>query len=475
MASKKIPSAVLGLDIGSTAIKAVEVKYLKGKPVVTGIVSADLPEGTFDSELIVNPEELGKTVKELLASNNIKTKNVVCALSGQTKVIVRVVEVPKMTKKELDDTMKFQVESNVPFPANEIVKDYEVIENPEADVNDPNFDVLFAAAQQDLVNSYMAMLKFAGLKVAALDVNSLAVGRAVLESEKNEEGKTGIIGVVDLGASFSSFGVFENGDLKYPNPPLSVGGNSLTAEVAQILGVEKDEAEESKKQYGYADAEIFNMLLGIAQEAENEEEDFDFNDAFSTFEEQAQAVAESHADDEFGDLPGLGGGLGDILGGSVDTEDAEEAAPAPAVDNPLGLDAGETEAEPLFDLGDKPFGNDNDTPFATDDIDPNSLQGKVLTAIATPLIDLANEIRRSLEYYNTRYNKDIDKLVLCGGGANLGKIADFLAGELGVETEVVKPMAGFAVEIPDLTEQYINEISPSLTAALGLAVRDMVE
>ena len=114
------PSAMVGIDIGSDLIKVVEAKCAKDGITITGMGVARIPEGIVENEVIVNPQALGEAIKAVLAEAGIKTRKSVSSVSGQSRVVVRVIDVPKMSGKELAETMKWEVERHVPFPPNEV-------------------------------------------------------------------------------------------------------------------------------------------------------------------------------------------------------------------------------------------------------------------------------------------------------------------------------------------------------------------
>src|SRR5512146_123849 len=88
---------VLGLDIGAAFIKAVELRPSKGALAITGVGILPTPPGCIVNDEIVDPVVLAAAVKQVLAESNIKTKNVIASVAGQSSVVVRVIEVPKMT------------------------------------------------------------------------------------------------------------------------------------------------------------------------------------------------------------------------------------------------------------------------------------------------------------------------------------------------------------------------------------------
>jgi Tfp pilus assembly PilM family ATPase len=98
----------------------------------------------------------------------------------------------------------------------------------------------------------------------------------------------------------------------------------------------------------------------------------------------------------------------------------------------------------------------------------------VYEAIAQPLLDLATEVRRSLDFYRRSHrNEDIDLVVVSGGSASIPGLAAFLGSEIGLPTEIADPFVNVAVEQDDLAVEYLNDVGPLCVVAVGLAMRDM--
>jgi Tfp pilus assembly PilM family ATPase len=93
--NKKIPPAMVGIDIGIDSIKVAEAKYNdKDGITITGLGIARTPIGVIENEMIVDPKGLGDAIKTLLNDSGIKTKKCVSSVAGQSKVVVRVIDVP---------------------------------------------------------------------------------------------------------------------------------------------------------------------------------------------------------------------------------------------------------------------------------------------------------------------------------------------------------------------------------------------
>ncbi|MHB9038467.1 MAG: type IV pilus assembly protein PilM [Armatimonadota bacterium] len=558
---KSSPSAVVGIDIGSDSIKVAEAKKTKDGIAITGLGVARIPEGVVENEVIVDPKALGSAIKALLAENGIKTKKSVSSVAGQSRVVVRVIEVPKMTGKELAETIRWEVERHVPFPPNEVVMDFQPVERPSADPNAQNMEVLLAVAQQELIDSHVQTLMAAGLKPIAIDIESLAASRALVETSTNGA-KDEVVAIVNIGANNTDLGIFENGILTFPSPPLGIAGVTFTQEISEGLGQTLEQAEITKKEYAAVNLDGFQdgaaagdqgggfsfgsepTSFGTSIGPENSADGADLGGAPAE-PVQAGGFANTIDGPDFGSDDPLGG----ISFGAA--QPAEESAPAPAFD--FGGES--TPGGPSFDLGGEPtvggpafdFGNETDSSgpafdfgsnepegdsqafdlgggepvaeqmkptFDLDDgddtpsmepekVDPNfdlsdtdqnadpgeevfapvpiaktpqsgSMEERVFQSISGVLMDLAVELRRSLDYYGTKYANPPQRIFLSGGTAKMPKLDQFLSRELGIPCEVADPVKNLRVNVPAASPQYIKDISPLFSVCIGLAIRDMI-
>ena len=105
----------------------------------------------------------------------------------------------------------------------------------------------------------------------------------------------------------------------------------------------------------------------------------------------------------------------------------------------------------------------------------SEMEQNVFKAISGPLMDLAVELRRSLEYYSTKYSKVPMKIYLCGGTAKIPNLDKFLSSELGIAVEVADPLKRLRVSAPSVSPPYMKEIAPLMSVSVGLAIRDMLD
>lgn len=559
---KSSPSAVVGLDIGSDLIKVAEAKFGKSGIQITGLGVAPTPPAAVDNSVVVDAQALGAAIKGLLRESGIKTKQVVSTIMGQSSVVVRVIEVPKMTREELAETMKWEVERHVPFSPSEILMDFAPIERPNTVPDAQNMEVLLAVAQQGAVNTHVQTLFAAGLEPLAIDVQPLAISRALIDVSKEDLPQT--TAVVNIGATSTDVGVFEGDMLTFPGPPLPIAGINFTRAVSEALGISEEEAEALKRQYAVAEIPVVQPAdmgaggdYGSAQPADHEPTSFDTS--FTQYDTMGdplptdvnppdQAEEPNPADvpsqpEAAVDLAAEGSGepapddlsSGPAAGSDFSAFDFDIAAPSPALDQvspeqapgkgldisgkddvfDLGAVPETSEFKPVFDLdepevgvgaapqekpavdfdieGDQipPVMDAGQTPRATDNVGEegfgseyrgamavgpaNDVRRHVSDAINPVLQELATEIRRTLEYYATRYQNRPEQIFLCGGTAKMRNLDKFLEAELGVPVRVADPMANLTVNCPKCSQQYISEVSALFPVSIGLAIRDMLE
>lgn len=514
---------MVGLDIGTDSIKVAEAKFAKEGITITGLGIARTPQGAIENEVIVDAKALGEAIKALLSESGIKTKKCVSSVSGASQVVVRVISVPKMKTEELAETMKWEVERHVPFSPNEVVMDFQPLDLPGADPAAAEMEVLLAVAQQQLIDSHVEALIAAGLKPMAIDIEPLANSRSLVELSKNGAmGET--VAVVNIGSTRTDLGIFENGILTFPSPPVGVAGINFTREIAEALGQTLEQAEVTKREFAAVNLDGFQAAPDddlTAQPSAPVAETTVFDTAFSpapdisspfdlddTTPDQSGLAAESASPSDFvntidGPVFDVSDGIGPSFDlGAVDEPAAassgpsfdlggdieEPAAPAaPAFD--LADDEPEPEpeivAEPSFDLSDAGKEADHgqlaelqpaapapvSAPVGFED---GSTEAAVFQAISGVLVDLANELRMSLDYYQNRYSKMPERVYLCGGTAKMPKLDEFLSRELGLPVVVADPIKNLPVQMPGASPQYLNEISPLLSVCIGLAIRDMI-
>jgi type IV pilus assembly protein PilM len=497
--STKGSAPILGLDIGAAFIKAVELRPGKGGLAITGVGVLPTPPGCIVNDQIVDPVVLAAAVKQVLAESGIKTTSVVASVAGQSAVVVRVIEVPRMNDKELAETMRWEIDRHIPFAPDEVVKDFSAIRRPGDDPNSPNMAVLLAVAQNGLVGGMLQTILNAGLTPVAIDVESLAGARALFDID--DAFNTQNVALVNIGATKTDVGIYEAGTLAFPRT-IPLAGNAMTEAIAAALQVDPADAERLKKQYGAVPVDAADRFGTKA--TPGGEDHFDFGD-FGAAEAPTFGAPEAPS---FSAPAAAAPGFAETTEGPVfgapfaDTTDgpvfgAPTVGPAPAFDAPPAADAGTAASFELPDVGPANAGppdmaaTESDTPPLTNAAEPVAVTpAETLAAPSVPEVvteagrhraeisdafmpvvaELAGEIKRSLEYYSSRANNaHVDRVIVYGGTANLAGLNAFLESELGAPVEAAGLPAGVTTGSSAVSGDYLAQVAPLLPVAIGLA------
>ncbi|MCL6518602.1 MAG: type IV pilus assembly protein PilM [Armatimonadetes bacterium] len=495
MGKRSSGAPTVGIDIGSSLIKVVEARPGKSGIQITALGISPTPPGTIENEIVIDPQTLGQAIRRLLSESGIKCRRCVSSVSGQSSVIVRIIEVPKMTRQELAETMKWEIERHVPFSASEVVMDFQPIERPEAPPDDQNMEVLLAVAQQEVVNTHVETIFAAGLELVAIDVEPLAVCRSLVDLSSNGEA-AGTVAIINMGAETTEMAVFQDGILAFPRT-IPIAGDAITRALSDTLNIPLEEAERIKRQRAKV------MLDRIEIHATGAEAGgFGLTGVGGT--NATVNIGAPPAEEEdlstLAFIPGLGYGPSE----PETQQSAQQAGAVPDFDVDFGEPAAPKPPSMAFDLSEEPessaptgqnFDFSADLQSETGMAQPTELESSMLVpageqslqvsedaisdemifdAIAPVLVDLAAEIRRSLEYYVSRFQKQPEKILLCGGTAKLQDIDKFLENELAIPVIIANPLRNVAFFPKGMSEDYLEEVSAVLPVSVGLAIRDLI-
>lgn len=254
-----------GLDISDLSLK---IAYLEPKNKgfrLRAFGQGELAEGIIEGGEIRKEEQLVEAIQRTfkqLKGKKIHTKYVVAALPEE-KAFVQVIQLPRMSNEELSSAIRFQAESFIPYPIDTVYLDFAVI-TPFRD-HVEHLDVLVASLPRQVVDSYVFVLKKAGLIPAVLEIDAIALCRAVIA-----HGVSPVpLLLVDIGQRRSKVSIFSGYSLRFTTS-LALSSQDFTQAVARTLHVDEEKAEEFKHQYGlYApeDAlgkEVFDAMVPVA-------------------------------------------------------------------------------------------------------------------------------------------------------------------------------------------------------------------
>jgi type IV pilus assembly protein PilM len=493
LSGKPRGAPTIGVNIGSSLIKVVEAKPGKDGILITALGVAPTPPGTIDNEVIVDPQTLGQAIRQLIKESGITCKRCVSSVSGQSTVVVRIIEVPKMTPKELGETMKWEVERHVPFAANDVVMDFQAIDRPMVGGDDENMEVLLAVAQQEVINKHIEAIYAAGLDPVVVDVEPLAICRALIDSSKNGA-REQTIAIVNIGAAVTDMGIYQNGLLAFPRT-LPIAGDSITRALSDGLNISIDQAERLKRERAAVlmdRAALLNPAMGFGAPGTDDQGVPDATIGIPT-----PANGSAAGDDDLGFIPGLGFGFGtDPEPDPSATSNGSNGTPDFDVDLGGGMtgmpfmdfdlaepDAAAAPGAPKLDLSEPvdfqaasgPAMAGADGSAAFDDAQLAAFTDEqIFEAIGPMLNDLIMEMRRSLEYYASRFQTQPDKILLCGGTSKLKDLDKLIQSELGVPVVVGNPLENVTVFSRTLSQDYLTEVASVFPVCIGLAIRDML-
>ncbi len=235
--SKK--SEPMALDIGSTFIKLVQLKGTKGNYQLVKFGMVPLPAEVIVEGAVMDAGRVVDAIKELLAAQQVKTKEVVLSVSGSS-VIIKRISVADMSEDELAESIKWEAEQYIPFSIDDVNVDFQKI-GPGA--QEGQADVLLVAVKKDKINDYINLVKEAGLEPVVLDVDAFALANMY---ELNYEAEGGVIALLNIGASVMNINILKDG-MSIFTRDITVGGNRYTEALQREFGLSYEEAEKVKR------------------------------------------------------------------------------------------------------------------------------------------------------------------------------------------------------------------------------------
>lgn len=233
--------SVVGLDIGSHSVKAVELA-MKGKDKgfeLRGLGVAPMPAEAIVQGAFLNSSAIVEAIQEAVSTGRIKSTDVAAAIAGHS-VIVKKVSLPAMSRDELEDQIQWEAEQYIPFDVNEVNLDFQILQTSEGE---GQMDVLLVAAKKDLIDDYCQVIREAGLNPVAIDVAAFAVENAY---EINYDADVdSVIALVNIGAQVVNINVVQDGIPAFTRD-ITTGGNQYTEEIQKALSISFEEAERLK-------------------------------------------------------------------------------------------------------------------------------------------------------------------------------------------------------------------------------------
>lgn len=421
----------VGIDVGSSSIKAVALKKSGGGYSLKSVGHADIRRTEYfpDESPQAIAEAPLRALEKITQDSNFSRKPCSFAVSGP-RVAPRLFKFPSLPKNEVGAAIRFEAEQIIPFDLAQAALDW-VLFDETMEEGKPQMEGLVVAVHKEEVDKRFVLLKSAGFDPVVLDIDALAIANAFVETEGVGEKET--VALINIGAKFTNLSIC-HGPRRVFVRDIASGGDQLSRAISEIYGMDLPMAEKRKREAMYTP---LDELDGGGEQG---------------FESQAPT------------LPGGEGGEEEYV-----LLDGDETAVLRKDQPGAGAKAGDTMTGDE-EGGFQESGQTQDQMGAAQRISANR------AVLADALGDLVSEIQDTFKYYiNRRIIPKVDKVKLCGGTAKFPDIDDFFAGQLGVPTQLWNPFA--RIDVASVARRFppnfLDELGPLMAVATGLAMREI--
>ena len=283
----------LGVDIGTSAVKMVELKKNPsgGMPELVNYAIMPLPLDAMSEGSVSDPQAVAEVIKEMVKAHKLKSSRIFASVSGQN-VIMRFNKLPIMSPEELTTTVRIEAEQYVPYSIDDVSITHAVLKTVEEDGEEGSsrYKILLVVAQKDLVNSYTEALKIAIGKCEVVEVDTIAAINALensfMQTADSQEGGD-VIAIIDFGARTTSISVLKSGVLEFTRN-IPIAGNNITEGLKDTLKQEFDQAESIKITEGSIGAEAMGNEISEVIQSTVEELVIEIRRSFDYFKAQSR-------------------------------------------------------------------------------------------------------------------------------------------------------------------------------------------
>jgi type IV pilus assembly protein PilM len=429
----------VGLDLGRTSLSAVRLRHQTGGSVLLSAALDNLPAGLIQEGEVKDVDGLAFALKDFWKTHKIKGRRVTIGLANQ-KVVVRTLEFPMLDEKELRSAIEFQAQDYIPIPIEEAVFDFHILGEVTSEEGIQKQRVLVVAAQKVMVMDFINAIKKAKLTVDGVDLQAFSMLRSLSESSFLEvEGeRKEAIAIANIASDITNIVVTTDGEPQFTRI-VAFGGDNFTKSIQDLQGST------------YAEAEVLKAQIGLAAPGVMRPEEDSGGIAESTPEgAESQGAAQS---EETGII---------------------QVPPEPTSPQESGQDTEPVSEPPM--MGTPETGNKPDNDWSQGPPDPESpeeIKKGIMRVLELTADALADEIRRSLDYYMSQeQSATVSKLVLSGGGAMLANLDLHLAQVFPFPVEIGNPLRRITQNRSGISDEALSALAPRLAIAIGLALED---
>ncbi len=232
-------NSILGVDIGTSNIKIAQITHGPNSVLDTyGMVNIAYQLGGKNDEVAI--AQMASVLKSLVQRAGITAKR--CILSfPNSAVFTSVIELPKMSPKEIASSVEFEAKKYVPLALSDIDLSWSIIgDNSETSTTQK---ILLTAVPKQITKNYMQVFSMAGLVPEVAEIEALALIRSLIGSVQIN------CVIIDIGARTTGLNIIENGYLRLSRN-INIGGDTITDKIAESLNISFARAEQFKKDFG---------------------------------------------------------------------------------------------------------------------------------------------------------------------------------------------------------------------------------
>jgi type IV pilus assembly protein PilM len=256
--------SLVGLDIGSSAVKAVELKPAGKGYRVSAFGTEAVPSDSIVDGAIIDGVAVAAAIRRVFENKAFKTKEVAASLSGNA-VIVKKISLPVMSATELDESIYWEAEQYIPFDIQDVNLDYQILEGGAGPDAKGSMEVLLVAAKKEKIADYTGVISQAGRVPVVVDVDAFALQNAFELNYGFEAGS--VVVLLNAGASAININIISSEQSVFTRD-VSIGGNAYTEAVQRELNLSFESAEQLKKGYlvdGVAYDDVLPVLRAMTE------------------------------------------------------------------------------------------------------------------------------------------------------------------------------------------------------------------
>ena len=250
------PKKFLGIDIGTSFIKIVEVsrfgyrKKLENYGELSAKVLYEKPFRNFEnSTLSFSTEDTARAISAILKEAKIKTRQAIFSIPDFSTFFTNF-DLPPMTKKELPQAVRYEAKQHVPLPLEEVTLDWQVIDGKVSEREKTKLKILLATVPNEVINQYRQIAKLAEVQLLSLEAEVFGLLRSLINQDEK-----GNIAIIDIGAQSTTCNIIKKRNL-YLSYSFDMSGNDLTKTISKALSTDYQSAEDLKKKYGISGQDI---------------------------------------------------------------------------------------------------------------------------------------------------------------------------------------------------------------------------